>query len=306
MLNFKKKILVIDNSNEFSKELNTSLDSGKYKVQEANSIDQGVQELEQSRFSLIILNFTTPSSEQLEELDKIKKSSPLVPLILATTKASNDFIAKALKKGIINIFNTPAVKNITTYLDSLMPIFDRLNNYSKDIYPLTSSYEKTIVVKSKEKIIEYVPNFLLDDLVQMGYFNQNDFLAISTAMIEALANSLYHGNFEIGSEIRNVGNLSDQKLFKDAVKQKENLIEYSQKELIINCYCDQKKIEISITDQGRGFDTSKHEKLDFNDLSKLTTFSGKGMFLMKSLMDKVFYNDLGNKITLVKNLYEKQ
>ena len=53
-----------------------------------------------------------------------------------------------------------------------------------------------------------------------------------------------------------------------------------------------------IEDEGRGFDVSQWQ----NDrrLSSTEPSYGRGIVLMRSIMDEVTYNDTGNQVTLVK------
>ena len=60
------------------------------------------------------------------------------------------------------------------------------------------------------------------------------------------------------------------------------------------------RITIEVEDEGAGFD---HTTLpDPTDASYIMRNSGRGVYLIRKLMDSVCYNDPGNKITMVKNL----
>jgi serine/threonine-protein kinase RsbW len=59
-------------------------------------------------------------------------------------------------------------------------------------------------------------------------------------------------------------------------------------------------IEARVIDQGAGFDPSAVP--DPTTGANLTKPSGRGLFLMRELLDEVFYNDRGNQVTLVLRL----
>ncbi|MBL7071636.1 MAG: ATP-binding protein [Candidatus Omnitrophica bacterium] len=63
---------------------------------------------------------------------------------------------------------------------------------------------------------------------------------------------------------------------------------------------DAESIEIEIEDQGRGFDVKK--VADPRDEENIMKESGRGVFLIYKLMDKVRYNKKGNKIIMSKSL----
>jgi serine/threonine-protein kinase RsbW len=60
------------------------------------------------------------------------------------------------------------------------------------------------------------------------------------------------------------------------------------------------RIEARVTDQGPGFDPEAVP--DPTCPENLTKPCGRGLFLMRQLMDEVWYNDRGNQVTLVLEL----
>ena len=63
---------------------------------------------------------------------------------------------------------------------------------------------------------------------------------------------------------------------------------------------EQDKLNIEVADSGKGFD---HARLpDPTKDENLTRNNGRGVYLIKRLMDVVEYNESGNKIKMVKSL----
>lgn len=62
------------------------------------------------------------------------------------------------------------------------------------------------------------------------------------------------------------------------------------------------KIWVRITDEGKGFDPSLVPDPTTSD--NLHKPNGRGLFLMRELLDEVHYNDEGNSVTLVLHLNE--
>ncbi len=60
------------------------------------------------------------------------------------------------------------------------------------------------------------------------------------------------------------------------------------------------RLEARITDQGRGFDPSTIP--DPTEPENILKSSGRGLFLMRQMLDEVSYNDRGNQVTLVLRL----
>lgn len=123
---------------------------------------------------------------------------------------------------------------------------------------------KIIVIKSDVSELKKVENFLKDILNEYGleqkYFN-NTYLCIS----EAVVNSIKHGN-------------------------KEDL----SKTISIVVDCDATELNILIEDEGNGFDLNKIS--DPTCKKNLKNESGRGIFIIKALTNKIEYNEKGNRI----------
>jgi len=66
----------------------------------------------------------------------------------------------------------------------------------------------------------------------------------------------------------------------------------------ISVKVDENKVEVAILDQGEGFDYNTLPDPTVN--SNILKSSGRGVYLVRHLMDEVRFNDKGNQITLVK------
>ena len=61
---------------------------------------------------------------------------------------------------------------------------------------------------------------------------------------------------------------------------------------------DDKEVRITVEDQGEGFDPAKLK--DCTSDENLLSNCGRGIYLMRKLMDKVEYNRKGNSVLMVK------
>ena len=66
---------------------------------------------------------------------------------------------------------------------------------------------------------------------------------------------------------------------------------------VVSC-CDAARFEITITDQGHGFDPSAVPDPTADE--NLEKPSGRGIMLMRSYLDEVSYNNPGNEVQLIK------
>ena len=125
-----------------------------------------------------------------------------------------------------------------------------------------------MVVKSRPSAVVDVCEQVLSKLESYG-FGKDDIFAVHLALEEAFLNAVKHGNKMDSS--------------------KDVKIDYS---------VDLDKIEISLTDEGDGFEpTSVADPRYGDDLYKP---GGRGLLLMNSYMDVVKFNETGNSLYMVR------
>lgn len=127
-----------------------------------------------------------------------------------------------------------------------------------------------LVIKSDVKNISTVEN-LIDEIVEKNNISSEIYGKALLAVIECVNNAIIHGNkSDISKDVTIKYDITD-------------------KELIFN-----------ISDQGPGFDF--HSLPDPSLPENILKVSGRGIFLMKNLSDKLEFNDLGNEISIFFNL----
>ncbi len=126
-----------------------------------------------------------------------------------------------------------------------------------------------VVIHSDLKAARKAEEKLLKDVSAKGYSEQTIF-AIKLAVEEGLNNAVRHGNrYDSGKKVFFEFDVNDE------------------------------RVEITITDEGSGFcpqcvpDPTADENLEKP--------SGRGIMLMRAYMDKVEYNDKGNRVHMVKH-----
>ena len=127
---------------------------------------------------------------------------------------------------------------------------------------------RSMAVASAPSAIAEVCKWVLPQLLANSFSN-SDIFAVRLALEEAFLNAIKHGN-KMDSE----------------------------KEIKIGCLVDMDKVEISMTDQGNGFDpTSVPDPRCKQNLYKA---HGRGLLLIRSYMDIVEFNERGNSVRMVK------
>ena len=127
-----------------------------------------------------------------------------------------------------------------------------------------------INVPSEIKYIKKVSSGVLASLKAHNVRDDKAF-EIKLCLEEAVRNAIVHGNH------------SDRKL-----------------SVRISYKIDGGRIEIDVEDEGKGFD---HKALpDPTKSDNLMKNCGRGVYIIKKMMDKAEFNETGNKLTMTKNL----
>ena len=130
--------------------------------------------------------------------------------------------------------------------------------------------KKTITVPSETRYIRKVSEKILASL--SGFrLDEGRVFDIRLCIEEAVRNAIVHGNH------------SDKHLAVRVTYQVEG-----------------ERLVIEVEDEGAGF--NHRSVADPTATAHIMKNSGRGVYLIRKLMDSVAYNDIGNKVTMIKNL----
>lgn len=127
-----------------------------------------------------------------------------------------------------------------------------------------------VVVTSEPSSIQSLQNRIAELLEELGY-GPRDRFCIRLGLEEALVNAVRHGNQGESSKTVRVG-----------------------------CMIDSERARIEIEDNGAGFQVDSVPSPITTDNLRDAGGRGRGLLLMRSFMDSVDYNDVGNRLVLVR------
>ena len=125
------------------------------------------------------------------------------------------------------------------------------------------------VVKGTREAFDEIQENVLTRMDATGY-TETDLFSVRVALEEALANALLHGHQ--GDKNRDIE---------------------------VQWKVDNSSVEISVTDQGRGYDPDMVPDPTADE--NLTLPSGRGVAMMRSFMDEVHINEKGNRVTMTRH-----
>ncbi len=228
-------------------------------------------------------------------VDKILKNQYDIIIVDDTIYTDWEKLHKDIKENNINNIFISIVNKIDinklrqAFRDGIYDIIHHNFTDNELLHVFMRAFDTAKIMKSTEKIVKYcthkiffeIPSEvalvnetimqILDTAKLIGFIKNKDLESnLRLVYTEAIVNAIVHGN------------KSDKS-----------------KKVKIDVTISYDKIEVIIEDMGEGFDYEKiNNPLDEDNLLKS---SGRGIYLIKAIMDEVKFEKNGSKIILVKN-----
>ena len=255
---------------------------------------QALQIMQREEPAIVLTDLQMPEMDGLELVRQIRENHPRVPVILMTAYGSEDIAVAALRAGAASYV---AKKNLKRDLGQALQIVlaaveavqqrDQVRNFLK-------RNESHFIMGYEPAGPQALISYLQDSLIQLNFCDQVERLQVSTALTEALANAIDHGNLELDSALRE----SPDDAYRQLRIQRAQQPPYRERRVHVAATLTPAEAKYVIRDDGPGFDPSQLP--DPRDPENLVKPSGRGVLLIRTFMDDVTFNDVGNEITMVK------
>ena len=159
--------------------------------------------------------------------------------------------------------------------------------------PSHGTKELKFELKNDPRSIPVIIQQVLDDLSMRNWGNDLVQMRISLALHEGLSNAIYHGNLEVSSKIVS----ESTEPFYQLAEQRRRVDPYANRKIQFHAIHETDKVRYYIEDQGPGFDFSLLP--DPTAEENVGLFNGRGLFLIRNVMDEVNFFEPGNLIQMV-------
>lgn len=267
-----------------------------YRVAYAADGAEAISSVSQSPPDLIVTDLRMPRMDGLELVRTVRAEWPAVPVVLMTGHDSQSLALDALRQGAAGFVPKSEVPAM-------------LAETVEDVLALTRSdraYERLIACLNRSDFtfileLENDPS-LVRPLVQLvkqaaGCIGLCDFtgqVRIGVALKEALLNAMLHGNLELGPQRVHAGQAVDPVL----VEQRRHQPPYRDRRVFVDVKVCTEEARFAIRDEGAGFDRAPISGP--MEGAPVRGHGGRGLALMRAFMDEVTFNEVGNKVTMVK------
>jgi CheY-like chemotaxis protein len=242
---------------------------------------------------LVLTDLQMPDINGLELVAAIKADFPLVPVILMTARGSEEIAARALRAGAISyVPKRRLAEDLAPTVIRVLEgaIDDRVQ--ARLMHALESS-ETTFVLRNDLAQIRALVRHLQEVLRCIPLSDETERLRVGVAVEEALENACYHGNLEVAS----APGTSDRLGLMQRTRLRLVEMPYAGRRIHVQAKVNRREALFVIRDEGSGFDTARYTT---GSLTDGDGGAGRGIVLMRSVMDELHYNATGNEVTMIK------
>jgi len=293
-------ILVVDDS-AFDRELIQQVltDDSSLTVELAENGSLALERLRAVPIDLVVSDLQMPEMDGLELVAMVRVHFPHVPVVLMTAHGSETLAMEALERGASSY--VPKSQLNEKLPDTVHDVLAR-TRADRSYQQLIGCFDTTEFKLSLDNNVELIDPLV--DLTQqiatgMGLCDETGGYQVGVALRESLLNALYRGNLEISRE--------------EMQEERERLLDgtatslvakrcsespYRDRRIHVDLRVERNEARFVIRDEGPGFDVANLPPA--GDPNALEPTGGRGLVLMRALMDDVLFNEVGNEVTLVK------
>jgi CheY-like chemotaxis protein len=244
---------------------------------------------------LVITDLQMPEINGLELVETIHSDFASVPVILMTAHGSEEIAVSALQRGASSyVPKRNLARDLVETVESVLSVTQTYRNQQQIVDCLERS-EFFFVLGNDPQTLQPLIGHLQDLMMQLKLTDKSGLIRIGTALHEALANALEHGNLELRSEAREK---DDRRDFLRLIEERRFRSPYRERRIHVRACFSRDEVVYVIRDDGPGFDPST--LADPTDPANIERVSGRGLFLIRTFMDEVRFNATGNEITMIK------
>ena len=286
------QILVVDDSLADREMAGHLLEKESWSVLYAADGRQALTQMSAHDIDLVLTDLVMPELDGLAFVEQAKVDHPLVPVVLMTARGSEEIAVRALEAGAASY--VPKKRLVRDLGEVVQRILDTSKEHQSYTRLLGRLREASFELENDLDLISSLVNYLTRVLRDASMFDESDCHRIATALDEALTNAYYHGNLEVRSEVRE----HDARAYRALSDKRRRLAPYRDRRILVSASLTPSEARFVVKDNGRGFDTG--DVPDPTLPENLEQPSGRGIFLMKTFLDDVSYNEVGNEVTLLK------
>lgn len=271
----------------------------EWTIHESGS-EEALAWLENSPPDLLVANldpFPANGAPQLAPhllIDDILSARPGLPLVLVTPHGTTPEALCALEHGAASYVSQQTLREDLLEVVHQVLAASQEDRIRRRLRSCVQQQQFEFCIPNDDDLLAALVALLQEAAALQGTFSEAERMRIGVALQEALTNASLHGNLELSSSLREV----DHNAFYNLARQRRQQSPYAARRVRVSANFSPEEVVYQIRDEGPGFDCSHIP--DPTDPLYLERPCGRGLLLMRTFMDEVRYNSVGNAVTLIK------
>lgn len=291
-------ILVVDDSATERRRVGRLLEKGleDAKISYVENGKAALESLQLALPDLIVTDLRMPEMDGLGLVEKVTESGLGVPVILMTSFGNEEIAVQALNAGAASYVPKAALgRHLIKTVENVITLSQGKKSRQRVLQALTETHSRFVL----DNDITYVPplvSYLQEQISIMRLMDESQLMRIGIALCEALTNAIHHGNLELDSEWRQ----NDEEMYYRIAEERRCTNPYSNRRVRMAATLSDREVRFVIDDEGPGF--AVDEVRDPTEELNMERMGGRGLLLIRSFMDEVRHNAVGNSITMIKKV----
>lgn len=287
------QVLVVDDHKAIRHLLTACLEPAGYQVITAPDGAEAWDILQQrgEEITVVLLDRRMPRMDGMELLSRIKASPALanMPVIMETAADKEEDIAEGIRAGAYYYLTKPLQPHVVL---SITAAAVRDHQHVAELRQEVRRHMSGLALMTRATFRARTLNDAHDLTVTLASACPDPDIRV-LGLSELLVNAVEHGNLGISYEEKDI--LLRENRWRDEVLRRLEAPEYRDRHVTVEFDRHPDRIEISITDEGAGFDWR-----DYMDLDPRRALEphGRGIALSRAMsFDEIAYQGRGNRVT---------
>jgi len=287
-----EKILVVDDSKEARDLAGECLREHGMKPIFATNGREAVRVIEKEPPDAVLTDLHMPEMDGLELVRVVRSRYVGLPVVLMTSRGSEETAVSALHAGALSYVPKAKLRNNLCDAMGMVMAAVEERRFRERTRSLLESSEASFLLGYEMDGPSALISHLQGNLRQVNFCDDTELFQIGTALAEAIANAVDHGNLELDSALREEG----VEVYARQRQERSRQPRYRDRRVRVTERLTPDEVQYRVVDEGSGFDISSvPDPLHPDCLLKV---SGRGLLLLRTFMDEVAFNDVGNEVTM--------
>ena len=287
-------VLVVEDSRTQSTQIRLMLKHAEFEVYVAENGREALDVLKTHQPDMVLTDLQMPEMDGLELVQALRDQYPRLPVVLMTQHGSEEIALAALRQGAASYLPKNQLHHfLVATLDDILESA-RFAHRQERIQKCRFRTEIQYRLPNDPSLMAPLSAQIEHELEDLHFAGPTTLRQIGVALRKALDNAIYHGNLELGEDERAEGEL----VYRDLAERRRHKPPWCERSVWVTVIVDEAGAWFTVRDEGPGFDAASLP--DSDGSANLDILRGSGLLLIRTFMDEVEHNALGNEITMIK------